>query len=177
MTAKNKYAVKTKQWEAALSEFLSKEGGKYLFPEVGKTKVRILLHPERDPLSFYQSIITVYHEKSRTRYMIPVLVADQMGVYHNDVKLAVVAKTVLKGIYTILAAGEYDLLHPENGHSIIIVREGEGLKTKYSVMPTKDPVPVDYENLEFEGTLTDAGLEFEAISNGDKDDTDEDVPW
>ena len=81
----------------------------------------------------------------------------------------------MKGILNILAAGEYDLLHPENGHSIIITREGEGLKTKYSVMTTKDPVLVDYDYIEFEGTLLDEGLEFEAFANKDKE--DEDVPF
>ena len=171
-----KYAVKAKEWEATLNEFNSQNDGPYLFPEVGNTKIRLLLSPEREPALFWQPVVTTYKDKIRTRHMIPCLVADTLGTYQYDLKLAVVAKTVLKGILTILAGGEYDLLHPEKGHGITIVREGEGLKTKYSVLPSKDPVPVDYDSIEFEGTLVDAGLEFEAVTNGDKEEVEE-VPW
>ena len=70
---------------------------------------------------------------------------------------------------------KYDLLHPQDGHSIDIVREGAGLGTKYSVLPTKAVVPVDYDNLEFEGTLLDESIEFETLSKEDKEeDKDED---
>jgi hypothetical protein len=176
MAVKDQFKVETKQWEAALSE-LNSTGGKYLFPEVGRTKVRLLLSPEREPISFYQSVITVYHEKARTRYMMPVLVPDETDHYNYEIKLLVAPKTVLQGILTILAAGDYDFLHPEIGHGITITRAGEGLKTKYTVMPSKDPVPVDYSSLEWEQDLATLAQEFEALSAGEKEEEVEEIPW
>ena len=179
MAGKNdRYEVKGNQWEATLNTFNSENDGVYLFPEKGRTTVRLLLSPERNADMFWQPVVTYYNDKARTRHMIPVLVSDNLGTYHYDIKLMVVAKTVLQGILTILAGGEYDFLHPEKGHGITIVREGEGLGTKYSVLPTKDPVPVDYDAVEFEGTLIECAAEFEHISSPDyKAEQEEEVPF
>jgi len=171
----DKFNVDPKEWEATLSDFNSSEGGKYLFPEKGQTRVRLLLSPERDATMFYCPVVTEYTDDAgkttiRNRYMFPCLVADSRGDYNNDVKFAVVAKTVVAGILEILAQGEYKFLHPENGHAITINRTGDGLKTKYNVMPSKDPVPVDYLTLNWPQTLTEVAIEFVTPAEPEEED-------
>ena len=147
--------------------------GIYLFPPVGNTRVRLLLEPDRVADAFYQPVLRSYEGKERVQHMMHVLL-------DGDVKIMCCAKTVTKGILTIIAGGEYDLLHPDNGHEIIINRSGEGLKTKYSVMTGKSPLPVDYDFLEFEDRLADKAAEMELGDREPKDDKEngyEDVPW
>ena len=172
MAANDKFNVEQSDWEAVLSEFESKEGGMYLFPEVGTTRVRILVSPEREPTQFWQPVVTTYAEKARTRHMIPLLVADAQGTFQYEVKYAVVAKTVLKDILSILAAGEYDLLHPEKGHGVSIIRTGEGLGTRYSVMPSKNQIPIDYNAIEFPAALEDVAREFVKSTEEPKEDNE-----
>ena len=157
----DKFSVDPKEWEATLSDYNSEEmGGKYLFPETGLTRVRLVLSPEREATQFYQPVATEFEGKINTRMMFPCLVADARGNYTYEIKFAVVAKSVVQKILKILAMGEYDFLHPENGHAITINRTGSGLGTKYDVTPSKDPVYVDYLALEWPQTLTEVAVEF-----------------
>ena len=170
-----KYTATKKQWEANLNALKATEGGLYVFPQGGQTKVRMLLSPEREIEDFYQPVLRMFKNNSTTRFMIPVLVIDDSGNINNEIRYLVTAKTVIKAILTILSGGEYDLLHPENGHSIVINRTGEGLNTEYSVLPSKAPVAVDYEVLDFEHKLIDLTLEMEASDREDKE--EDDIPF
>ena len=156
----DKFKVDPKEWEETLKEVEASERGRYLFPEVGQTRVRLLVSPERIATMFYHPVVTTYFDKARTRFMFPVLVADSDWNYQLEVKYAVMPKTVLKEILTILVGAEYELFHPSLGHGITINRTGEGLRTKYSVIPSREPVPIDYDQLEFEGILSDIAQEF-----------------
>ena len=157
----DKFSVDPKEWEATLAELTSSEGGRYLFPEVGQTKIRILLSPEREATMFYHPVATTYNDKVRTRYMLPVML---IGPITWEFKYAVVAKTVIQGILEILMQGEYDFLHPDKGHAVTITRTGEGLATRYSVMPSRSAVPVDYNEINWEKSLEDVANEFVAAS-------------
>jgi hypothetical protein len=178
MAADNdRFTVGKEEWEEILAEIEKTEGGKYLFPEKGNTRIRILLYPERTATEFYQEVVTVFKDKARTRYMFPVLVADDNLNFTYEVRLAVVAKTVLQEIMKFFVAG-YDFLHPAEGLGLTIVRSGEGLGTKYSVIPSKSPIPVDYKAIEFEKTLSEVAEEF--VNNNQKDKetkVDEDFPF
>ena len=181
MTTNDIFEVAKEQWQEELQDMERQERGRYLFPEKGETRLRLLVSPEINVItSFYAQVITTYFEKARTRYMIPVLAADDTGTYYYEVKYAVVAKTVLKEILSILAGGEYDLFHPETGHAVTINRTGEGLSTRYSVIPSKDPVPIDYDQIEFEGCLGDIADEFMAQVASDKaakEAEEDDIPF
>ena len=180
MSINDRFAIAKEQWQEELKDMERQERGRYLFPEKGETKVRLLLSPEINVITaFYAQVVTTYFEKARTRYMIPVLAADELGTFYYEVKYAVVAKTVLKEILSILAGGEYDLFHPETGHAITINRTGDGLGTRYSVIPSKDPVPIDYAEIEFEGCLGDIADEFMEQVESDKaaKEDDDDIPF
>ena len=175
----DKFTVNKATWEEALNDLNTSARGQWLFPEKGRTKVRILLAPERDPVLFYEKVVTQYFEQPRTRFMFPCLVADDLDNYTYEVKYAVVAKTVIQSILNVLAGGGYDFLHPENGHGVIIIRDGDGLQTRYSALPTKDPIPVDYSAIEWEQELAQTAREFEAQVAKDKAEKEEedDIPF
>ena len=168
-TMLDKFEVPAEEWKSKMDTLEASTDGIYVFPEKGQTTVRLLLSPERAATDFWQPVVTIYDNKARTRMMIPVLVDDQ-------VKLLVTAKTVLQGMLQLLYNG-YDLLS-ENAVGVIISRTGDGLGTKYTVMPTPKPIPVVYANIDFEGTLLEAATEFENI--GKEEETvveDDDIPF
>ena len=175
----DRFKADPKMWEAQMNE-LETEGGTYLFPPKGYTKVRLLLAPEREIGQFYEPVLRSYQGKERLQHMMPVLVLNDQG-FANEVKIMVVAKTVTQGILSILAQAEYDLLHPEAGHGITISRQGDGLKTKYSVMPTRDPVPVDYLTLNwYEGELASYARQMESNDREEPEevlDDDDEIPF
>jgi len=175
----NQFSVDPKEWEAALND-LTAQDGIYLFPEKGDTRVRLLKSPERAITLFYQPVVTTFHDKARTRYMIPVLAADHLGNYSYDIKYAVVAKTVVQGILELLSSG-YDLLSPDRGHGITIKRTGEGLGTRYTVIPSPDIVEVDYAELDFPMSLLEMADGFVEATEEAKDtktgDDLQDIPF
>ena len=98
--------------------------------------------------------------------MIPCLVYEGVA-WSQEVKYLTCAKTVIQGILTILAGGEYDLLSPD-GHGVQIVRSGEGLNTTYNVFPSKNPIQVDYSLYDFPKTLIKMARELEASDRDEK---------
>ena len=166
----NPFEVDTKEWKDKMDTLEAESDGPYVFPKKGNTTVRLLLSPERDATDFWQPVITVYDNKARTRHMIPVLVED-------EVKLLVTAKTVLEGMLNLLYNG-YDLLS-ENAVGVIISRTGDGLGTKYAVMPTPKPIPVAYDGIEWEGALLEAAQEFENIDREEAEsvEVDDEIPF
>lgn len=169
MAGKNdRFTVTAKAAEAALKDI---DDGLYLFLDAGNTRVRLLLEPERVAEAFFKPVLRSYQGKERIQHMMHVL-------YEDKVKIMCCPKTVTKAIFTIMAGGEYDLLHPDNGHEVIITRAGSGLSTKYSAIPGKDPFPVDYDTLEFEYKLADQAAAMELSDREPEDvDDDEDTPF
>ena len=169
----DRFAADPKMFEEKLEEIEAETEGVYLFPQAGKTKVRLLLAPERDISVFSCPVLRSYKGKESLKYMLPVLLND------NNVKIAVVPKTVYKGILQLLANG-WDLFHPDTGHSIIIDRTGEGLKTKYTVSTTPNPVRVDYLTFNwYEGELADYARQMEASDRETDEEVlqDDDIPF
>ena len=128
----------------------------------------MLVAPEREAEDFYQPVLRMFKTNSKTQYMTPVLVQDEAGTWPLEVKYLCMNKTVCQGVLNILATGEYDLLHPEAGHAVHINRTGEGFDTKYSVLPSKDSIKVDYSLLEFEKPLAEYAQDLEASDREDK---------
>ena len=172
------YRVTEEVWNEKLNEVASSMNGAYLYPQVGQTRVRLMLAPEREPDEFYQEVKREFKGKTRTQYLIPVIMVDPNGTWSTEIKIMCAAKTVLKGILTILASGEYDLLHPEEGHGLTIGRTGQGLNTEYSVLPSKSPVPVDYEFYTYEKSLLDYAADLENNDNSRSEGAaEEEVPF
>jgi len=181
MSEERNYTVETKTWAGKLNE-LETTNGIYVFPLKGSTKVRILLSPECAPENFYTPVLRMYKGQGSTKFMLPVIVLDENNTWSEDVKYLVLPKTALQGILTILAGGEYDLLHPVNGHGITIVRTGEMLLTKYNVLPSKSPVPVKYDFYEFAKPLMEYAKDLEASDREDNEVAspaydDDDIPF
>ena len=152
--------------------------GTYYFLDQGKNKVRLLLSPEREISVFAQLVIRSFKGKERQQYMLPVLVGDSKGIYNNNVRYMVVPKTVYKAILELLA-NKWDLFHPETGHGIVIDRTGEGLKTRYSVTPSPNPIPVDYLTLQFQTPLEEVAAQLEASDREEDEEIlhDDDIPF
>ena len=174
-----RFNVSAEKWQGKLDE-LPAEGGVYLYLPAGKTRVKLLLSPERTVTEFYQPVLRMFKDNSRTQFMMPVVVVDKEGI-GEEVKYLTCPKTVLKGILKILADGEYDLLHPAKGHSITIDKTGSGFDTEYNVLPSKDPVVVDYNTLEFDKDLIEYATDLEALDRDEKkpakEDNAEEIPW
>jgi len=174
--AEKKYTVDVSKWEDKLKNLDNSSGGNYVFPQVGTTKVRLLVSPEREAEEFYEPVSRLFREQEKTQYMAPCIVFEDK-TWNMDVKYLNMNKTVFKGILSIMAGGEYDLLSPDKGHAVQITRTGEGLKTQYTVLPSMQQVPVDYGMIEFEYELNEMARELEASDRKDKTEEYEDVPF
>ena len=169
----DRFKADPKMFEAQLEEIEADTEGVYLFPQAGKTKVKLLLAPERIMSTFYEPVLRSWQGKERLQYMMPVVIND------NNVKIMVVAKTVHKGIIQLLANG-WDLFDPDLGHGIVIDRTGEGIYTRYTVTTTPNPVAIDYESLNwYEDVLTDYARTMEANDReeGEPELVDDDLPF
>ena len=156
-------------------ELQKKEAGVYLFPQVGKTKVRLLLAPEREPEDFYQPVLRLFKDRSKTQYMIPCITEGETGSWGQEVQYLVVGKMTLDGIMSLIIDGDYDLLSPDGAYGILIVRSGEGLNTTYQVMASKNQIPIVYDAYEFEKPLLEMAHDLEKadrerVAEEDKDD-------
>ena len=167
MTSKREYTVDKSKWQEKLDEIDKSDGGIYVFPQVGRTRVRLLLAPESEPETFYHPVIRMFRGKEKTQYMAPCIVLGENDKWNMEVKYINMNKTVFKGVLTILAGGDYDLLSP-TGHAIEIVRTGEGFNTQYSVVPSKDPIPVEYDQFVFEKALSEYAADLESSDRKDK---------
>ena len=71
--------------------------------------------PEREVEEFYQPVSRMFRGQVKEQYMAPVIVSEN-DAWNMEVKYLNMNKTIFKGMLSILAGGEYDLLHPDNGH-------------------------------------------------------------
>jgi len=175
MADNERFIVAKEKWEGKLNDLNTSEGGIYVFPQPGSTKCRILLSPEREPADFYTPVIRMFRGKTRTQFMMPVIVYEN-DTWSEEPKYLVCAKTVMQGILELLVEG-YDLIHPRDGHGIVINRTGEGLQTKYNVLPSKNVIPVDYSQYAFEQELQAVVDELEASDREDQMPEVDEIPF
>jgi len=166
-------------FEKKLAELDKGTGGIYVFPPVGKTWVRLLLEPGRNPEDFFQPVLRQYKGKNTTKFMVPVFTVDENNEWDINVKYLVTNKTVIKNLLEIMAGGEYDLLDPKKGHGVEINRRGEGFNTTYSIIPSKNPVEIQPDLIEWERDLEAQAKELEAADRDEKpeDKEEEDFPF
>lgn len=130
-------------------------------PKDGRTRMRLVLPPGESPHKFYREVQTSFQGNLKTRFMLMALLFAGEGVTEEmsaKVTPVIVAKTVLKGILSLLVEG-YDLLGPE-ANGITIIRTGQGLNTDYSVMPSKNPIPLPENITYFADSFDEAAENF-----------------
>ena len=166
-------------FEEKLEAVKREMGGKYLYPQDGTTKVRMLLEPGRNPEDFFQLVLRQYQGKNHKKYMIPVYALGDNNEWDVEVRYFVVPVTVIKGMLEIMADGEYDLLDPKEGHAVAVKRRGQGFDTEYTVIPSKDPVEIQPDLIEWERDLEAQAKELEAADRDEKpeDKEEEDFPF
>jgi len=122
------------KWQSLLDGMRS--GGAFVFPQEGKTRLRLILPEGEDLYHFYREVINSY---GRTKYLIMAVVisSDEPDV----VRPVILPKTPLQDILTILAEG-YELFDIEEGFGLSITRTGSGLDSKYSVLPSPKAYPL-----------------------------------
>ena len=126
-------------WNEILNEL--KTTGQWYRPKDGRTRVRLVLPEDTNPREFFKEVQSSYNGNIKTRYMVLGLILDGTGATEEmstTVTPIVIAKTVLKGIVSLLAEG-YELFG-EDGHGVTINRSGQGLNTDYSILPSRKPV-------------------------------------
>ena len=172
------------KWQNLLDEMNQGQGGPFFFPKEGKTRLRLTPQPGTDD-EFYSETRSVFRGKEKVKYIILAYVAGtSQGELPEEMKYkvhpVVISKTVLKSILSLLAEG-YDLLDPEDGHGLTLIRTGQKLDTSYNVMPSPSPVPLP-DDLEY----PDDNLEelarlyyeqsLERSQSGPTDDDEEEQP-
>ena len=128
-------------WGGILSSLSS--SSMFFRPKEGRTRAKLVLPEGEEPRNFFREVTTSYSGKQKTRYMMLAVLFDGEGVSPQMASMVtpiVVAKTVLKGVVSLLVEG-YELFG-DKGHGITIIRTGQGLNTDYSVMPSKKVIPV-----------------------------------
>ena len=143
-------------------------GGEFFRPQQGESKVRILTAAEPIGSHFKgkggpPGICTLGDDCGYCRQNIKKTVKVWIYVLDREdetIKLGELPWSVFKQTGELGSNSEhgYKDLPP---YDLLITRTGEGMGTKYSVMPTKNPLSVDYDALEFESNLTDLKIEFE----------------
>lgn len=128
-------------WENLLENLATDRTSAFIFPKGPKTRVR-LVHNPAEP--YFTEIQTEFRGKAKTKYAVLAVQMDAAGDDEEGpkVKALVISKTVFRQIVQMLTEG-YDLWDPEKGFGITILRQGSGLETNYSVLPSPRPVPVD----------------------------------
>lgn len=179
----------TELWQQLLNEVSSGEGGSTFFLKSGRTYVRLVpiaVHEELGIPLFHIKTTSTFRGNTRERVLITgqVIKTDAGPLQDRWVDKVVpilVTKSVLKGILALLAEG-YDLLSDENGHGVVIRKEGSGLSTEYSVMPSAKPIPVNREELtmpemsleEMSEAYMESNQRFANNQGNDNSDEDED---
>lgn len=156
-------------WEEILNQL--NQGGDIFFVKDGRTQLRLVPEDPSNKKSFFHETSRLYRGQRRTKYLIRAFLPklDPPGI-----KAVPVGPTVLKSILGLLAEG-YELLDPEEGHGITIVRRGSGLDTSYNVMPSPKPVPMPEEFVDLETSLEEIAEQLEEGDvNRDKNREDED---
>lgn len=139
--ARKKAAVKEEdsstKWQSLLDGM--KSGGAFVFPQEGKTRLRLVLPEGEDMYHFFREVINSY---GRTKYLIMAVVisSDEPDV----VRPVILPKTPLQDILTILAEG-YELFDIDGGFGLSVIRTGSGLDSKYSVLPSPKAFPLSDE--------------------------------
>lgn len=139
------------KWQNLLDDMQSGQGGPFFFPGEGKTRLRLVAQ-EGTSDEFFAETRAVFRGKEKVKYIVLAYVVGSSSKelpeeMKGKITPVVVSKTVLRGILSLLAEG-YDLLDPEDGHGLTLIRSGKGLDTSYNVMPSPTSVVLP-DDLEF----------------------------
>lgn len=125
------------KWQSLLDGM--KSGGAFVFPQEGKTRLRLVLPEGEDMYHFFREVINSY---GRTKYLVLAVVVSSDDL--DLIRPIILPKTPLQDILSILAEG-YELFDLEEGFGLSINRTGSGLDSKYSVLPSKGAYPLSEE--------------------------------
>lgn len=162
-------APSASKWQNLLDQLNTSS---YFFrPKEGSTRLRLIPLPgmdyEAEGFQFWAEAQTNFRGQVRTKFVIAALILEAKGArpeMATTVTPVIISKAVLKGILGLLAEG-YDLFGPE-GYGITLKRSGQGLETDYAVMPSKNPVKVNEEDIDVpDMTLEEMAAEFEKWAN------------
>ncbi len=156
-------------WQDLLDQLNT--SGNFYRPKEGDTNVRLIplegMDYESKGFKFWAEVQTTFRGNTRTKYVVPALILTGKGATEamkTTVTTLVLAKKALKQIIGLLAEG-YDLFGPE-GFGVKIKRSGQSLDTDYTCLPSKNPVPIDGDEIEgYEQSVDEMAKAFEEWSN------------
>lgn len=137
-------------WQKALDE-LGDGTGPFFFFKSKKTNLRLVCL-EDDPEKFFAGATTYFKGKPKTKYIVfgqVLKTADKelSDKWKGKIVPLVLTKTAIKSIISLLAEG-YELFDPAQGYGIVLMKSGAGTDTEYNIMPSPNPVPIDFSKLE-----------------------------
>ncbi|TDA26207.1 MAG: hypothetical protein DSO01_05935 [Archaeoglobi archaeon] len=157
--------------QAALGNLESSGMESFIFPK-GKTRVRLCIDPTSE---IVKTVSTEFQGRKKQKFLfLSFSVDDEAPTW----KGLIVPKTVARGILEL--STEFQLFSPDrDGHGITILRTGEGLRSVYTVNPSKSPVAIPESLLSSRPTLQELAEQYEsrrerqdssAFSSEDEDD-------
>ena len=119
----------------------------YTFLKPGDNMIRLVLEQGRKPTEFFEFAENYYNGKPTKKWVVLGLVKIQEGAEASaedfyTVKPIVLPTQVRTSIVNNAARG-FELFDAEKGYGLTIVKSGSGLNTKYEVVMTVNPVPID----------------------------------
>ena len=158
-------APSPKGWQDLLDQLNT--SGNFFRPKEGSTKLRLVplkgMDYEAKGFRFWAEATTVFRGQERTKFVVPALILEAKGATESmmtTVTAVILSKKALKGIIGLLAEG-YELFGPE-GYGIVLKRTGQGLDTDYNVLPSKNPVLIDEDEITVPDlTIDEMAMEFQ----------------
>lgn len=148
-------------WQSILDDLGSESNDpRIYFVKAGRNRMKLVLENPADPKSFFTKVVRNYRGQVSTKFLLRAIVFGK-----KDEELAVrvvpVGKAVLKGVLNLLAEG-YNLLDPQKGLGVTIVRQGQGREgTSYMVMASPEPVAMPKKFTDLTDTLADLSAEIQ----------------
>jgi hypothetical protein len=146
--------------------------------------MRIRLVPDEHG-GFVTPCKRVMKGKERMTFLLRVAVMEADGeVENNKVQVMSLPITAFRQMAALLDDADYDFLSPDKGHGFKVDRQGEGMKTRYTVQPSAKPIDLtgidvvdDLKPLsQIAEEVTANDLRFEAKRAGQQEETLEQVP-
>jgi len=138
------------EWQDMLDDLGSESNDpRIYFIKQGRNRLRLV--PEGgDPRKFYCKVVRNYKGQVSTKFLLRGIV---QGREENSVQLIPCGKSVVKNVLNLLAEG-YDLLSPNEGLGITIIRAGQGREgTSYNVLPSPKAVPLPKKFTDLEDSM------------------------
>lgn len=155
--------LSTDDWEKLLGEVKaateSDSNGDIVYLKAEKTRLRLVIPPDRTLRTFFAQVDKVYQGKAGIAFIIPAVIIqssnkEDQNVDPDRVRYVRIAKTILPQIISQLTEG-YDLFGLTSGHAITIEKTEAKKRTSYLVKTSPRPVPVNPTNWP-ESTMSEA---------------------